>query len=221
MMAIQRRYPARYWELRIPKLPWPIEFLLPMTRLAFPTANLVDALGVGDTVRVTKIVESGVINIYLVGARGLRSMPQVEMTPGCGMDEKGGGGGGGGGGAGVGSVIGGNAAMGTPVGGNEVQGTQVGVSSSNAMATSPETRAASLVALHWAAKSLTVQPSPQVEFSYGNEKKSSNVSFYQFCILAQLISPSFSCSDSKVVTNLKLFPNLSAALNVYAGHSIF
>ncbi|VDK36784.1 unnamed protein product [Taenia asiatica] len=175
MMAIQRRYPARYWELRIPKLPWPIEFLLPMTRLAFPTANLVDALGVGDTVKVTKIVESGVVNLYLVGARGLRSMPQVEMAPGCGMDEKGAGVGGGGGGVGVGSVISGGVTGGPSMGRNELQGTQAGVSSSNAMAASPETRAASLVALHWAAKSLTLQPSPQVEFSYGNDKRSSSV----------------------------------------------
>ncbi|KAL5110718.1 Multiple C2 and transmembrane domain-containing protein 1 [Taenia crassiceps] len=176
MVGIQRRYPARYWELRIPKLPWPIEFLLPMTRLAFPTANLVDTLGVGDTVKMTKIVESGVINLYLVGARGLRSMPQVEMTPGCGTDEKGVSGGcGGGGKVGVGSVASGSIVAGTPISGSELQGRQAGMSSSNAMAASPETRAASLVALHWAAKSLTLQPSPQVEFSYGNDKKSSNV----------------------------------------------
>ncbi|CDS42317.1 multiple C2 and transmembrane domain containing protein [Echinococcus multilocularis] len=173
MVAIQRRHPARFWELRIPKLPWPIEFLLPMTRLAFPTANLVDTLDVGDTVKVTKIVESGVINLYLVGARGLRSMPQVEMTPGCGMDEKGSGGGGSG--VGGGSVMGGSVAVGTPIGGGEGQVMQVGASGSNVIAASPETRAASIVALHWAAKSFTLPPSPQVEFSYGNEKKSSNV----------------------------------------------
>ncbi|VDM22057.1 unnamed protein product [Hydatigera taeniaeformis] len=173
MMAIQRRYPARFWELHIPKLPWPIEFLLPMTRLAFPTANLVDTLDVGDAVKVTKIVESGVINLFLVGARGLRSMPQVEMTPACVMDEKGVGGGGGVG-VGIGSGSG-SAVAGTPMGGGEFQGAQVGMVGSNTMATSPETRAASLVALHWAAKSLTLQPSPQVEFAYGNEKKSSSV----------------------------------------------
>ncbi|KAM3176446.1 hypothetical protein ACTXT7_006525 [Hymenolepis weldensis] len=164
MMAFQRRYPTRFWELRIPKIPWPIEFLLPMTRLCFSTANLVDSLDVGDTVKVTKIVESGFINIYLVGARGLRSMPQVEMAPGIGTDDK----------SSMGTV--GMMPAGSMIGGSTI-------SSSAGMSTmgpgvsvaSSETRAASLVALHWAAKSLTLQPSPQIVFAYGSEKKSSSV----------------------------------------------
>lgn len=166
MMAVQRRYSTRFWELRIPTIPWPIEFLLPMTRLCFSTANLVDSLDVGDTVKVTKIVESGFVNIYLVGARGLRSIPQVEMVPGIETDDK----------SSMGTV--GMMPTGSMIGGGTI-------SSSAGMSTmgpgvsvvSSETRAASLVALHWAAKSLTLQPSPQIEFTYGSEKRSSSVSY--------------------------------------------
>ncbi|VDD80430.1 unnamed protein product [Mesocestoides corti] len=160
MVPIQRRYPVRFWELRIPKLAWPIEFLLPMTRLAFPTANLVDSLDVKDTVKLTKIVESGLVNIFLVGARGLRSIPQVDMISGCGLDEKGGGGGN---------------AMGNSFNGGDAATESLGAGGAALMGTSPETRAASLVALHWAAKSLTVSPSPQVVLSYGPEKRASSV----------------------------------------------
>lgn len=174
MMAVQRRHPARFWELRIPKLPWPIEFLLPMTRLAFPTANLVDNLGVGDTVKLTKIIESGVVNVYLVGARGLRPIPEVDKISGYGLDEKGGGGVCGGTTA-MGSMVGGSGAIGSIIWGAEDQGYSLGSNTSKLVTTSPGTRAASLVALHWAAKTLTLQPSPQIEFSYGTEKKSSCV----------------------------------------------
>ncbi|VUZ56269.1 unnamed protein product [Hymenolepis diminuta] len=164
MMAVQRRCPARFWELRIPKIPWPIEFLLPMTRLCFSTANLVDSLDVGDTVKVTKIVESGFVNIYLVGARGLRSMPQVEMVPGIGTDDK----------SSPGTV--GMMPTGSMIGGGTVS-SSVGMSAMGpgVSVASSETKAASLVALHWAAKSLTLQPSPQIEFTYGSEKRSSSV----------------------------------------------
>nr|CDS34912.2 hypothetical transcript [Hymenolepis microstoma] len=158
MMAFHRRYRTRFWELRIPKIPWPIEFLLPMTRLCFPTANLMENLDVGDTLKVTRIVESGFVNIYLVGARALWSMPQVEMGPGAGMD--------GNSRAPAGSMIGEST-------NDSLDGTStIGPGSP---LSSPETRAASLVALHWAAKSLTLQPSPQIEFIYGSEKKSSEV----------------------------------------------
>lgn len=166
MMAFQRRCPTRFWELRIPKIPWPIEFLLPMTRLSFTSANLVDSLDVGDTVKVTKIVESGFVNIYLVGGRGLRSMPRVEMAAGVGSDDKSSVG------LPAGSMIGGSM-----VGSTMSSGDLTSSMSPSVNMTSPETRAASLVALHWAAKSLTLPPSPQIEFSYGNEKKVSSVSY--------------------------------------------
>ncbi|VDN97663.1 unnamed protein product, partial [Rodentolepis nana] len=164
MMAFQRRYRTRFWELRIPKIPWPIEFLLPMTRLCFPTANLVERLDVGDTSKVTRIVESGFVNIYLIGARGLGSMPQVEMGPDVGMDGN------------CPSIFSSRTPAGSMIG-DSASNSPDGMSTmgSGSLVSSPETRAASLVALHWAAKSLTLKPSPQIEFTYGSEKKSSEV----------------------------------------------
>ena len=161
MMAMQRRYPARFWELRIPKLPWPIEFLLPMTRLTLPSANIADNVDVGDKVKLTEVVQSGVVNIYLVGARGLRSIPVVEKI--AGLDEKG-----------VSGVAGGgkgNVAIGSIVGGADDLSSSMGSNASASM----ETRAATLVALNLAAKTFTIQPSPQIMFSYGEEEKSSQV----------------------------------------------
>lgn len=175
MMAFKRRYPVHFWELRIPKISWPIEFLVPMARLEFPAANMVDTLDVGDTVKFTKIVESGFVNIYLVGVRGLKSIPQVEMVARSGLDDWSGG---------IGSNVGGlvpGSMLGTNTGGSTVVASEARSSitslggGSFVNIASPETRAATLVALHWAAKSLTLQPSPQVEFTYGCEKKSSSV----------------------------------------------
>ncbi|KAM7537163.1 hypothetical protein Aperf_G00000071504 [Anoplocephala perfoliata] len=179
MMAFQRQYSTHFWELRIPKILWPIEFLLPMGRLAFPTANLVDNLDVGDMVKITKIVESGVVNIYLVGARGLRPIPQVEMTSEK-VDEKS---------ASSMSTVGGTMSAGSTLGGSTISGSDYIVSDLSASdagvnTVSPETRAASLVALHWAAKSLTLQPSSQIEFIYGNERKSS-------CMIKNNSNPDF------------------------------
>nr|VZI03820.1 unnamed protein product [Spirometra erinaceieuropaei] len=117
----------RVFELRSPRLDWPIEFLSPMSRLMLPSAEPTSS----DTQEQTpppRIVTSGVLIIHLIGARGLRAVPQVkDVTP---REEK--------------------------------------PSSAGA---SPETCAASIVAYHWAAKSLTAPPRPCVLLEYGDEKQ--------------------------------------------------
>ncbi|KAM3176440.1 hypothetical protein ACTXT7_006519 [Hymenolepis weldensis] len=175
-IAFKKRYPIHFWQLCIPQIRWPIEFLLPMSRLKLPSANFMDNLEVGDPVKVTKVVESGFVNIYLIGARGLRSIPQVEMVGKNSFDEKSGGIASTVSGLLPSSVFGGNSSVyeGTVIG-SEPRSSKVGLGSPSVSGTSPETRAATLVALHWAAKSLTLQPSPQVEFAYGCEKKSSSI----------------------------------------------
>ncbi|VDN97735.1 unnamed protein product [Rodentolepis nana] len=176
VVALKKRCPTHYWQLYIPKIRWPIEFLLPMSRLGFPKSNFVDNLEVGDPVKFTKVVESGFVNVYLIGARGLRSIPQVEMVNRNSLEDKSGG---------IASTVsgflnsslfGGNssACEGSVIG-HDSRSSVVNLASPGASSTSPETLAATLVALHWAAKSLTLQPSPQIEFTYGSEKKSSSI----------------------------------------------
>ncbi|VDL55452.1 unnamed protein product [Hymenolepis diminuta] len=175
-IAFKKRYPIHFWQLYIPKIRWPIEFLLPMSRLKLPTANIVDSLEVGDPVKVTKVIESGFVNVYLIGARGLRPIPQVEIVGKNSFDEKSGGIASAVSGFSTSSIFGGNSSVyeGTAIG-SEPRSSKVGLGSPSVSDTSPETHAATLVALHWAAKSLTLQPSPQVEFTYGCEKRSSSI----------------------------------------------
>ncbi|KAM7537213.1 hypothetical protein Aperf_G00000071524 [Anoplocephala perfoliata] len=178
MMAFKGRFKRAYfWDLRIPKISWPIEFLLPMARLGYPSAEMVDTLDVGDTVKVIKIVESGFVNIYLVGVRGLKSIPQVEMVgKSGGLDDWDGGVGGNNvDGLVPGSLSGESPAFNSSGITSVTRSTSASLGSSCGNITSPETHAATLVALHWATKSLTLQPSPQVEFTYGREKKSSSI----------------------------------------------
>nr|CUU98683.1 hypothetical transcript [Hymenolepis microstoma] len=176
IVALKKRYPTHFWQLYIPKIRWPIEFLLPMSRLRLPKSNFVDNLEVGDSVKYSKIVESGFANVYLIGARGLRSIPQVEMMAKNNLEDKSGGIASTVSGFLASSVFGGNSSVSeSTMAGPESRGSVVNLGSPGANCTSPETLAATLVALHWAAKSLTLQPSPQVEFAYGNEKKSSSI----------------------------------------------
>lgn len=176
LVAIQRRTPARFCELRIPKLPWPMEFLLPMTRLSFPTSQSATSLEVVSPFpQRAKIVTNGVVIVHLIGARGLRAMPQVDLVaPACSLDDKL-------------SIAPSDEAAASQIGdGSSVVGSATpsalcaagpgGGSHKPISTSSPETRAASLVALHWAAKSLTVPPSPQVCLEYGSEKRESVVS---------------------------------------------
>ncbi|VDK85131.1 unnamed protein product [Dibothriocephalus latus] len=106
----------RVFELRSPRLDWPMEFLAPMRRLMLPSIDASSPDSENPTAQ-TRVVSSGVLIIHLIGARGLRAVPHVkDVSP---RDEN-----------------------------------------SSGKAASPETCAASIVAYHWAAKTLTAPPKP-------------------------------------------------------------
>lgn len=150
-----------------------------------------DNLDVGDTVKATKIVQSGIVNIYLVGARGLISIPQVEMVSEK-VDEKG---------LGPMSIVSGSMPTGSVISGYDGTVSNHSIGGTGVNMVSPETRAASLVALHWAAKSLTLKPSPQIEFTYGLEKKSS-------CVSSQIFSE-LECWCHQLVQDYNLLVDIS------------
>lgn len=71
----------RIFELRSPRLDWPMEFFSPMSRVMLPSVEPTSPES-QDLSTPARIVNSGILIIHLIGARGLRAVPHVkDVTP--------------------------------------------------------------------------------------------------------------------------------------------